>query len=335
MVRFTALVAAALTVLTVFAHPGHSVEEEAAERAAYRRSLDYQTLAPCAAEIKARDHKMVQRRMEQVRQLQERHGLERRSLTDVLNKDHKSTKAVTPSSPAADIFGSNSSCILQPETTEGPYYVSGELVRKDITDGQKGVPLTFDVQIIDTNTCKPISDVALEAWYANSTGVYGGVTASGNGNSGDQTNLDNPMLRGIQFSDADGIVQFSGVFPGHYTGRTAHIHVLSHHNVVTSDKSYGTIVTGGTISHVGQLFFDQSLITSVEQLSPYSTNRQTLTTNAQDGILAGEAATTDPVLNYVLLGSTVADGIFGWVTVGINSKTSKTVKAAANYDPTD
>lgn len=47
--------------------------------------------------------------------------------------------------------------------------VSGELVRKDITDGQKGVSLTFDVQLIDTNTCKPISDVALEAWYANST----------------------------------------------------------------------------------------------------------------------------------------------------------------------
>lgn len=95
------------------------------------------------------------------------------------------------------------------------------------------------------------------------------------------------------------------------------------------------LVTGGTISHVGQLFFDQSLITSVEKISPYSTNKQSLTTNAKDSILAGEAKTTDPVLNYVLLGSTVSDGIFGWVTVGINSKTSKTVKAAANYDPTD
>lgn len=121
MVHFTALIVAAFTVLPIFAHPGHDVEAEAAEREAYRRSPDYQSLAPCAAEIKARDHKMIQRRIEQVRQIQQKRGLERRSLTDVLNKDHKSTKAVTPSSPTTDIFGSNSSCILQPETTEGPY----------------------------------------------------------------------------------------------------------------------------------------------------------------------------------------------------------------------
>ncbi|KAF2634464.1 aromatic compound dioxygenase [Massarina eburnea CBS 473.64] len=335
MVHLTSLLATALTILPILAHPGHDVAQEAAERAAYRRSPEYQDLAPCAAEIKARDSLMIERRMEQVRQLQEKHGIKSRSLTDVLNKNHQSSKQVTPSSPAADIFGSNSSCILQPETTEGPYYVSGELVRSDITSGQQGVPLTFDVQLIDTNTCKPISNVALEAWYANSTGVYGGVTAGGNGNSGDRTNLDNPMLRGIQYSDTDGIVQFAGVFPGHYTGRTSHIHILAHHNVQNVTKSYGTIISGGTISHVGQLFFDQSLITSVEKVSPYTTNKQSLTTNANDGILAGEAATSDPVFNYVLLGSTVSSGIFGWATVGINSKLSKTVKAAANYDPTD
>ncbi|KAJ4290890.1 hypothetical protein N0V90_010086 [Kalmusia sp. IMI 367209] len=335
MVYFTALVTVALAALPVLGHPGHDVEAEAAERAAYRRSPEYQTLAHCADEIKARDHKLIQRRIQQVQELQQKRGLERRSLTDVLNKNHLSTKKVTPQSSAAEIFGSNASCILQPETTEGPYYVTGELVRKDITDGQKGVSLTFDVQLIDTTTCKPISNVALEAWYANSTGVYGGVNAGGNGNSGDKTNLDNPALRGIQFSDTDGIVQFVGLFPGHYTGRTSHIHILSHHNVQQTTKSYGTVITGGTISHVGQLFFDQSLITEVEKTSPYSTNKQSLTTNAKDSILAGEAQTTDPVLNYVLLGSTVSDGIFGWITVGINSKNSKTVKAAANYDPTD
>lgn len=57
--------------------------------------------------------------------------------------------------------------------------------------------------------------------------MYGGVVAGGNGNSADKKNLDNPALRGIQFSDADGVVQFTGIFPGHYTGRTAHIHSKS------------------------------------------------------------------------------------------------------------
>lgn len=62
-----------------------------------------------------------------------------------------------------------------------------------------------------------------DIWAANSTGVYGGVEANGNGNSDDASNLDNIALRGIQQTDDDGVVQFSTIFPGHYTGRTTHI----------------------------------------------------------------------------------------------------------------
>lgn len=102
--------------------------------------------------------------------------------------------------------------------------VSGEYVRQDITDGNPGVPLTFDVQVIDTTTCEPIPQVALEAWHCNSTGVYGGVVANGNGNTADASNINNTMYRGIQFSNENGILQFDTSFPGHYTGRTTHIH---------------------------------------------------------------------------------------------------------------
>lgn len=121
MVHFTSLAVAALAAIPAFAHPGHDIAAEIRERAEFQRSPEYQGLGQCADAIKARDHIMIKRRMEQVQALQEKRGLERRSLTDVLNKDHKSTKAVTPQSSHADIFGSNSSCILQPETTEGPY----------------------------------------------------------------------------------------------------------------------------------------------------------------------------------------------------------------------
>lgn len=44
-----------------------------------------------------------------------------------------------------------------------------------------------------------------------------------------------------------------------------------------------------------------------------------------------EAATSDPVLEYVLLGDTVADGIFGWISFGIDPSLSKNVSAAASY----
>jgi protocatechuate 3,4-dioxygenase beta subunit len=102
--------------------------------------------------------------------------------------------------------------------------VSGEYVRQDITDANPGLPLTFDVQVIDTTTCKPIPQVAVEVWHCNSTGVYGGVVAEGNGNTADASNINNTMFRGIQFSNENGILQFDTTFPGHYTGRTNHIH---------------------------------------------------------------------------------------------------------------
>lgn len=66
-----------------------------------------------------------------------------------------------------------------------------------------------------------------DIWSANSTGVYGGVESTFNGNSNDASNLDNTALRGIQQADDDGVVQFSTIFPGHYAGRATHIVSLS------------------------------------------------------------------------------------------------------------
>lgn len=83
------------------------------------------------------------------------------------------------------------------------------------------MPLTVDIQIIDVNTCEPVPQAYLEIWHCNSTGVYSGVSASGNGNSDEDTsNLDASFLRGIQASDDSGVVTFDTLVPGHYTGRT-------------------------------------------------------------------------------------------------------------------
>ena len=32
-------------------------------------------------------------------------------------------------------------CVLTPELTEGPYYVAGEKLRRDVTEGKPGTPL--------------------------------------------------------------------------------------------------------------------------------------------------------------------------------------------------
>jgi protocatechuate 3,4-dioxygenase beta subunit len=47
--------------------------------------------------------------------------------------------------------------------------VTGELIRSDITDGQPGVPLYLDMQMINTKTCEPVPDIYMDFWHCNST----------------------------------------------------------------------------------------------------------------------------------------------------------------------
>lgn len=114
-----------------------------------------------------------------------------------------------------------------------------------------------------------------------------------------------------------------------HSGRTNHIHILTHTTNTTLNAN--KTLTGLTASHVGQIFFDQSLLTQVEATVPYNTNTQPITTNAEDDILAQEADSSDPMMEYVLLGNSVEDGILGWITIGIDTTEVRTVSAAANY----
>ena len=84
-------------------------------------------------------------------------------------------------------------------------------------------------------------------------------------------------------------------------------------------------------SHVGQFFFDQDLIATVEETSPYSSNTQPLTMNAEDIILLQEARTIDPFVEYVLLGDDISDGIFGWISMGLDGRQNKEIPPAAYW----
>ena len=87
-----------------------------------------------------------------------------------------------------------------------------------------------------------------------------------------------------------------------------------------------------TASHVGQFFYDQDLITAVTKVSPYSTNKQSLTTNARDGILTQASRTGDPFINYVVLGGgSVSGGLLGWISFGIDTTLAKKVSAAGQF----
>ncbi|PQK11662.1 hypothetical protein BB8028_0003g02860 [Beauveria bassiana] len=314
------------------AHPGHDLTEEIAERQLFLRSVRRATLAHCAEKLKARgvEAANIARRSAAVDKKRTARGIKRRDAETALSTSHNSTDTgYTENTSVSELFSSNGSCLLTPEVTQGPYYVGGESLRKDVTDSEPGIDITLDYQVIDVDTCEPVPDVYVEIWHCNSTGVYSGVVANGNGDSSDESNIDNTALRGIQATDSDGVAQFQSIFPGHYTGRATHIHVMVHTNATLySNQTLGNQVYA---SHVGQTFFDQDLIAAADKVSPYSENEQELTENSSDSILSEEAGTdgVDPFMNYVYLGDDLSEGLFAWLAFGINTTYSSEVTPAS------
>ena len=153
-------------------------------------------------------------------------------------------------------------CVLTPEMTEGPYFVSRDKVRRDITEGRPGAPLLLRLTVLDVSSCKPIKGAAVDIWHADVGGLYS--EESGLGTAG-QT-----FMRGIQRTDAHGIANFRTVYPGWYTGRTVHIHVK--------------VFLGGRTVHTGQLFFADLLTDAVYERSPYDRRPNRDTRNSTDSI---------------------------------------------------
>ena len=174
----------------------------------------------------------------------------------------------TPSPTAAGGATQTPSCILAPEMTEGPYYIAGETMRRDITEGKSGAILDLTITIVDAARCTPVAAVAVEIWHADASGVYSGF-GSGSGNR--------TFLRGVQTTDASGNVTFRTIYPGWYQGRATHIHLKAH-------------VAGGV--HTTQLFFDEALNDAVYKTAAYSGHSGRRTTNNQDGIFSGGGSRT-------------------------------------------
>jgi hypothetical protein len=175
----------------------------------------------------------------------------------------------------------------------------------------KGVPLHFEIQFVDVQTCSPVPSLFIDLWQCNAAGVYSGVSAAGQGG------LQTTFLRGVQKTDAHGVVEFDTLFPGHYSGRASHQHITVH---VGAQELPNNTYTGGTVTHISQIFFDQALINAVEATAPYNANRVARTSNTADGY-TGYAATAayDPFPEYVLLDANdLSKGIFMWLEVAFN-----------------
>jgi len=153
------------------------------------------------------------------------------------------------------------SCVLTPEQTEGPYYIPGEKLRRDITEGRPGAPFLLRAFVLDASTCRPLRNAAVDIWHADASGVYSGFGSGASSRT---------FMRGIQRTNVRGLAFFRTVYPGWYQGRTVHIHVKVH--------------LGGSVVHTGQLYFPDSLTDSVYRKAPYNTRPNRDVRNATDAI---------------------------------------------------
>ncbi|KAG7443842.1 aromatic compound dioxygenase [Guyanagaster necrorhizus] len=329
MIHLISLISLALLVV---AHPGEAPPTAAElSRRAELETATRRSLADCQSHLARCGYtdRSIARRTALAEDLRRKRGLAthapyKRALTveEVVDTSHLSN--ITGLTSDSDPFTSNTSCILTPELEQGPYYVQGEYVRSDMRENQTGVPTYVDVELIDIATCEPITGIYLDVWHCNATGVYAGIVADGNGDDTDESNWNTTFLRAIQPTNDEGYAQFESIFPGHYSNRATHFHMIVHEN--------GTLFDNGTFSsdgqqHIGQVFFDQDLITAVEATSPYANNTIAITENEDDRVfIAGVEPSTgtgvDPVLEYVYLGDGLSDGLLFWGIVGVNLSAS-------------
>ncbi|PAZ09447.1 protocatechuate dioxygenase [Streptomyces sp. SA15] len=245
---------------------------------------------------------------------------------------YQSAFADTTTEAAADATGtatsSSGTCMtLMSSVTEGPYYLDNALVRKDITEGKSGVPLTLRLTVVDaTDGCTPVSGAAVEIWHCDAWGYYSGYTTANPGGSAPaesedgSTANDQTYLRGYQIANANGVVKFETIFPGWYTPRTCHIHLKVHTGGQKEDGTY----EGGKVNHTGQLFFADAIAEEIFTLEPYSKHTGTYTQLADDMVYDGGGASSGLLTLEPVHKSDPSKGYKGFLTLGVDPDAENT-----------
>ena len=339
MVNFASIVSGAVVASSlvhgVVAHPG-----EKHDMAHVRRQIDARqmravaakrSLSSCQDSLQHRSlmQRSHARRSEALNALRRKRGINgsskkfRRDLAlleefEAINHNQTNVLDYSANTDTSNIFAANTSCILAPEVTDGPYYVNGELIRKNVKEDQAGIDLYLEVQYVDVTSCQPVPELFVDVWNCNATGYYSGVESG-------QGGLNSTFLRGIQETDKDGVVTFETIFPGHYDGRAIHTHLLTKSNVTVRENQ---TTQDGAVTHIGQLFWPEELRSAVEATAPYSENTQAITSNADDmwSIIQAENE-YDPFPQFIYVGDDISDGLFAWIQIGVN--------ATADYNDDD
>ena len=216
------------------------------------------------------------------------------------------------SEDSAAVSSDASSCNEIPDETAGPYPDIDGMIsntayeRADITEGLKGIPLTLTLQVLNVASgCVPIAGARVIIWHCDANGVYSEYASSMNSDpaQNDVGATTTTYLRGWQETDSKGTVTFTTIFPGWYTPRVTHIHVMVYN---PNDLTTPVKTT--------QFTFSDALIETVyDQTSQYPKG-QNSTTVATDMVFAG----SDEYLVAAVTGS-VTSGYAANLPVGLTT----------------
>lgn len=122
---------------------------------------------------------------------------------------------------------------------------------------------------------------------------------------------------------------FPSLFVSPQILQTSNISSLTAIVYTGATKLPNNTITGGKAPHVGQIYFDQSLISEIDKFPPYNTNRNRIVPNVNDFLFIQGANGDDPIVRYSLVGKTLDEGVFAWIRFGINQQKALNVNPAA------
>ena len=172
---------------------------------------------------------------------------------------------------------SSNGCTVAPEETEGPFPTKApaSYVRSDITDGRTGYKLTVNINVVNhNNNCNALAGALVDIWHCDAEGNYSEYGGSGM-QSTNYTSVH--FLRGRQTTNTNGLVTFTSIFPGWYSGRATHIHV----HIYTAS---------GTSLKVTQIAFPEGTGTAVAAVNGYTKGMSGYTYNKNDNVFSDDTA---------------------------------------------
>jgi len=210
------------------------------------------------------------------------------------------TVATTTTTTTTGGAPSSAACAVAASETQGPYpdmtgmINNAAFFRRDVTEGRSGLPVTLAMTIVNAAAgCAAVSGANVEIWQCDAEGHYSEYAQPGYNGTG-QT-----FLRGLQTTDASGLVTFRTIYPGWYMGRATHIHV--------------EIFVNGRSVKTTQVAFPESVSAQVYRTGVYAAHGQNPTSNSSDMVFLDGTST-----ELATLAGDTTSGYTATITLGVS-----------------